>query len=53
MTIWDALTWASVAVLGPGVLIIGVAVARDLRRVLGGMAPPPSDDPPTDAGDRP
>ena len=41
MTIWDAVTWLAVAVLGPGVLVICVAVARDLRRLLGGAAPPP------------
>jgi hypothetical protein len=34
MTVWDVLTWVTVAVLGPGVLVIGVAVARDLRRLL-------------------
>jgi len=42
MIVWDALTWLTVAVLGPGVLIVCVAVARDLRRLLGGAAPPPS-----------
>lgn len=35
MTVWDALTWLTVAVLGPGVLAICVAVARDVRRLLG------------------
>jgi hypothetical protein len=39
MTIWDVLTWASIGVLGPGVLVICVAVARDLRRLLGRPAP--------------
>ena len=38
MTVWDALTWLTVAVLGPGVLVVCVAVARDLRRLLGGAA---------------
>ncbi|MGH7316823.1 MAG: hypothetical protein ACREJS_11240 [Candidatus Rokuibacteriota bacterium] len=42
MTVWDALTWVTVAILGPGVLILCVAVARDLRRLLGGAAPPAS-----------
>jgi hypothetical protein len=34
MTVWDVLTWVTVAILGPGVLVIGVAVGRDLRRLL-------------------
>ena len=34
MSVWDALTWVTVLVLGPGVLIIGLAVARDVRRLL-------------------
>ncbi|MGH7396213.1 MAG: hypothetical protein ACRELW_01620 [Candidatus Rokuibacteriota bacterium] len=45
MTVWDALTWATIAVLGPGVLVICVAVARDLRRLLGAGARPASPDP--------
>ncbi|HUP37211.1 MAG TPA: hypothetical protein VNC82_17395 [Candidatus Limnocylindria bacterium] len=45
MTVWDAMTWASIAGLGPGVLVICVAVARDLRRLLGGPAPPAAEDP--------
>ena len=36
MTIWDVLTWVTIAVLGPGVLVVCVAVARDARRLLGG-----------------
>ena len=36
MTVWDVLTWLTVAVLGPGVAVICVAVARDVRRLLGG-----------------
>jgi hypothetical protein len=36
VTVWDALTWATVVVLGPGVLVVLVAVARDVRRLLGG-----------------
>ncbi|MGH7365030.1 MAG: hypothetical protein ACREKQ_00025 [Candidatus Rokuibacteriota bacterium] len=39
MTVWDALTWVTVAVLGPGVLVICFGVARDLRRLLGPAAP--------------
>jgi hypothetical protein len=35
MTVWDALTWVTIAVLGPGVLAICLAVARDVRRLLG------------------
>jgi hypothetical protein len=34
VSVWDALTWVTVLVLGPGVLIIGLAVARDVRRLL-------------------
>jgi hypothetical protein len=34
VSIWDALTWVSVLVLGPGVLLIGLAVVRDVRRLL-------------------
>jgi hypothetical protein len=43
MTVWDALTWVAVAVLGPGVLVVCVAVARDLWRLLRGAPPPPGD----------
>ena len=32
MTGWDVLTWAAVAVLGPGARIIFAAVVRDLLR---------------------
>jgi hypothetical protein len=39
------LTWVAIAVLGPGVLVIGVAVARDLRRLLADAAPPSLGDP--------
>jgi hypothetical protein len=49
VTIWDVASWLSVVVLGPGVLVIGVAVARDLRRLLGGATPP---DPRTPASKR-
>jgi hypothetical protein len=45
MTVWDALTWVAIAVLGPGVLVICVAVARDLGRLLDGTAPPSPSDP--------
>lgn len=45
MSVWDALTWLTVAVLGPGVLIVCVAVARDLRRLLGGAKTPLPGDP--------
>ncbi|MGH7313360.1 MAG: hypothetical protein ACREJV_09310 [Candidatus Rokuibacteriota bacterium] len=45
MTVWDALTWVTIAILGPGVLVICAAVARDLRRLLGRTAPPASGDP--------
>ena len=45
MTVWDALTWLTVAILGPGVLIVCVAVARDLRRLLGGAKTPLTGDP--------
>lgn len=45
MTVWDALTWVTVAVLGPGVLVICAAVARDLRRLLGGATSPPAPEP--------
>lgn len=34
MSVWDALTWVTVLVLGPGVLLIGLAVVRDVRRLL-------------------
>ena len=44
MTVWDALTWVSIAVLGPGVLVICVRVARDLRHLLGGAGPASVDD---------
>jgi len=44
MTGWDALTWVSIAVLGPGVLVICVQVARDLRRLLGGAGQASADD---------
>ncbi|MEX2221035.1 MAG: hypothetical protein WEG40_04480 [Candidatus Rokuibacteriota bacterium] len=45
MTVWDALTWATIVLLGPGVLVICVAVARDLRRLLGAAGRPASPDP--------
>jgi hypothetical protein len=45
VTIWDVATWLAVAVLGPGVLVICVAVARDLRRLLGGAVPPAPETP--------
>jgi hypothetical protein len=32
VTIWDALTWAAIAVLGPGAIIVFVAFLRDLLR---------------------
>jgi hypothetical protein len=32
MTVWDAMTWLAIAVLGPGALIIFVAFLRDLAR---------------------
>jgi uncharacterized protein (DUF983 family) len=35
MTVWDVVTWVTVAVLGPGVLVLCVAVARDVRQLLG------------------
>ena len=41
MTVWDALTWATVMMLGPGVIVICIAVARDLRRLLGDAPPLP------------
>jgi len=34
VSVWDALTWVTVLVLGPGVLLIGLAVVRDVRRLL-------------------
>jgi hypothetical protein len=34
VSVWDALTWVTVLVLGPGVLLIGLAVVRDVRRPL-------------------
>ena len=34
MSVWDVLTWVTVLVLGPGVLLIALAVARDVRRLL-------------------
>ena len=34
MSVWDLLTWVTVLVLGPGVLLIALAVARDVRRLL-------------------
>jgi hypothetical protein len=40
VTVWDVATWVAIAILGPGVLVICVAVARDVRRLLGGAAPP-------------
>ena len=32
MTVWDAMTWLAIAVLGPGAVIIFLAVLRDLAR---------------------
>jgi hypothetical protein len=34
MSVWDAVTWATVLLLGPGVLILCIAVMRDVRRLL-------------------
>jgi hypothetical protein len=34
-TVWDVLTWAALAVLGPGVVVLCLAVARDVHRLLG------------------
>ena len=34
MKVWDVVTWAAVFVLGPGVLILCIAVMRDVRRLL-------------------
>ena len=36
MTVWDVLTWLTLVILGPGVLVVCAAVARDVRRLLGG-----------------
>jgi hypothetical protein len=36
MTVWDVLTWVTIVVLGPGVVIVCVAVAHDVWRLLGG-----------------
>jgi hypothetical protein len=35
MSGWDALTWAAIVVLGPGAVIVFVALLRDARRILG------------------
>lgn len=35
MTAWDAMTWATVLVLGPGAVIVFVAFLKDVRRMLG------------------
>lgn len=43
MSGWDALTWASIVVLGPGAVIVFAAFLRDARRILGRG---PSDDHP-------
>lgn len=43
MTVWDVLTWGAIAVLGPGVIVICIAVARDLRHLLGAASPLPDD----------
>jgi hypothetical protein len=34
MSVWDATTWATVAVLGPGAIIVFLAFVRDVRRLL-------------------
>lgn len=35
MTGWDLMSWAAIAVLGPGALVIFVAFLRDVGRLLG------------------
>ena len=32
MTGWDLMTWAAIAVLGPGAIVIFLAFVRDLLR---------------------
>lgn len=32
MTVWDVMTWLSIAVLGPGAVVVFVAFLRDLMR---------------------
>jgi hypothetical protein len=49
MTVWDALTWVTVVVLGPGVLVLFAAVARDVRRLLGQATPAAARDPAPEA----
>lgn len=40
MRIWDLLTWGTVVILGPVVLLVCALAARDLRRLLGAPAGP-------------
>ena len=48
MTAWDVATWVAVLVLGPGAVVVFVAVLCDLRRLLGGgEAGEPAQQPPT------
>ena len=51
MTAWDVATWVAVLVLGPGAVIVFVAVLRDLRGLLGGEAGEPAQQPPTSSGE--
>lgn len=34
MTGWDVLTWTAILVLGPGAVVVFIAVLRDTRRLL-------------------
>jgi hypothetical protein len=44
VTGWDLMSWAAVAALGPGALIIFLAFLRDLRALLGPRKKPERDD---------
>jgi hypothetical protein len=34
MSVWDAATWATVAILGPGAVVVFLAFLKDARRLL-------------------